>query len=71
MEIQLIGGKQFGEGDPLGDLKKPADTTSPLPFLPDVPVSTALPNGRASSCLEKDLDLFGSLGTERKVRKLH
>ncbi|XP_077193600.1 stromal membrane-associated protein 2 isoform X2 [Paroedura picta] len=33
----------------------------------DVPVSTTLPNGRSTSCLEKDLDLFGSMGSERKV----
>uniref|UniRef100_U3FYZ0 Stromal membrane-associated protein 2-2 n=1 Tax=Micrurus fulvius TaxID=8637 RepID=U3FYZ0_MICFL len=47
-------------------LSRPSEPVIDLLGL-DVPVSSALPNGRASSCLEKDLDLFGSLGTERKV----
>uniref|UniRef100_A0A8C7E6N0 Small ArfGAP2 n=1 Tax=Naja naja TaxID=35670 RepID=A0A8C7E6N0_NAJNA len=47
-------------------LSRPSEPVIDLLGL-DVPVSSALPNGTSSSCLEKDLDLFGSLGTERKV----
>ncbi|XP_062996755.1 stromal membrane-associated protein 2 isoform X2 [Elgaria multicarinata webbii] len=49
--------------------KSPSRSSEPVMDLLglDVPVSTALPNGRSSSCLEKDLDLFGSMGSDRKV----
>ncbi|XP_063168084.1 stromal membrane-associated protein 2 [Candoia aspera] len=47
-------------------LSRPSEPVIDLLGL-DVPVSASLPNGRASSCLEKDLDLFGSMGAERKV----
>ncbi|XP_060114121.1 stromal membrane-associated protein 2 [Heteronotia binoei] len=49
--------------------KSPSTSSEPVMDLLglDVPVSAALPNGRSTSCLEKDLDLFGSMDSERKV----
>ncbi|KAF7245848.1 Stromal membrane-associated protein 2 [Varanus komodoensis] len=49
--------------------KSPTRSSEPVMDLLglDVPVSSALPNGRSSACLEKDLDLFGSVGPDRKV----
>ncbi|KAJ6654322.1 hypothetical protein lerEdw1_007244 [Lerista edwardsae] len=49
--------------------KSPPATSEPVMDLLglDVPVSTTLPNGRSSGCLEKDLDLFGSMSSDRKV----
>ncbi|XP_066494496.1 stromal membrane-associated protein 2 [Tiliqua scincoides] len=49
--------------------KSPPEPSEPVMDLLglDVPVSTTLPNGRSSSCLEKDLDLFASAGPEKKV----
>nr|XP_056702847.1 stromal membrane-associated protein 2 isoform X1 [Euleptes europaea] len=49
--------------------KSPSKSSEPVMDLLglDVPVSATLPNGRSTSCLEKDLDLFGSMGSERKV----
>ncbi|XP_020668596.3 stromal membrane-associated protein 2 [Pogona vitticeps] len=49
--------------------KSPSRSSEPVMDLLglDVPVSTTLPNGRSTSCLEKDLDLFSSMESERKV----
>ncbi|XP_042295681.1 stromal membrane-associated protein 2 [Sceloporus undulatus] len=49
--------------------KSPSRSSEPVMDLLglDAPVSATLPNGRSSSCLEKDLDLFGSMPSERKV----
>ncbi|XP_008116106.1 stromal membrane-associated protein 2 [Anolis carolinensis] len=49
--------------------KSPSRSSEPVMDLLglDAPVLTTLPNGRSSSCLEKDLDLFGSMPSERKV----
>ncbi|XP_034977087.1 stromal membrane-associated protein 2 [Zootoca vivipara] len=49
--------------------KSPSRSSEPAMDLLglDVPVSTTLPNGRSSNCLEKDLDLFASMTSERKV----
>uniref|UniRef100_A0A8D0DML6 Small ArfGAP2 n=1 Tax=Salvator merianae TaxID=96440 RepID=A0A8D0DML6_SALMN len=49
--------------------KSPSRSSEPVMDLLglDAPVSTTLPNGRSSSCLEKDLDLFASLSSDRKV----
>uniref|UniRef100_A0A8D0HMT2 Small ArfGAP2 n=1 Tax=Sphenodon punctatus TaxID=8508 RepID=A0A8D0HMT2_SPHPU len=53
--------------------KSPPKSTEPVMDLLglDAPVASTVPNGCSSSCLEKDLDLFGTVGTntlpERKV----
>ncbi|XP_048355350.1 stromal membrane-associated protein 2 isoform X1 [Sphaerodactylus townsendi] len=49
--------------------KSPPKSSEPVIDLLglDVPVSAPHPNGRSASSLEKDLDLFGSMSSDRKV----
>ncbi|XP_070586975.1 stromal membrane-associated protein 2-like isoform X3 [Erythrolamprus reginae] len=66
LDINMLRPQKKEDPQTTKSLPRPSEPVIDLLGL-DVPVSTALPNGKASSCLEKDLDLFGSLGPERKV----